>query len=146
MMIIIGCFGYSIYKEKINTNNNLPNVVAGWNTKCGDLWKKGEICKVGNRNSNKKILVFGDSVMHHYTQQLEEQLGKNFAIDILDAPACFISKNMAIQSINYTDYNLLDNSIPEHLKDHEQIIACKKLNTILRGQQTTNIIIMGKKW
>ena len=146
MMIIIGCFGYSIYKEKINTNNNLPNVVAGWNTKCGDLWKKGEICKVGNRNSNKKILVFGDSVMHHYTQQLEEQLGKNFAIDILDAPACFISKNMAIQSINYTDYNLLDNSIPEHLKDHEQIIACKKLNTILRGQQTPNIIIMGQQW
>ena len=149
MMIIIGCFGYSIYKEKINTNNNLPNVVAGWNTKCGDLWEKGEICKVGNRNSNKKILVFGDSVMHHYTQQLEEQLGKNFAIDILDKSSCFIGnkiEQMYLKNVEYPISNI--QNIPKNLENYDHIVACGKANFLIKNinKFEYSIVITSQYW
>jgi hypothetical protein len=53
------------------------------------------ICKLGNRNSNKKILVYGDSHVYHLLSQLESQVGKDYLIDVIYFGGCFMGDKIS---------------------------------------------------
>ena len=131
MMIIIGGFGYSIHNEKIKVNNNLPNVVSGYEPECkkqwGILgiepetnpWNKGGLCKLGNRDADKKILVFGDSRAFDLTRQINEQFKKNYSIDIIVSPVCYMGANIIINNGEHCKNNI--NILKNYLKENSFI-------------------------
>ena len=59
----------------------------------------GKWLKTGNRESPKKIILFGDSHMAHFELQLAEKLGNDYAFDRI-AGLCWVGKNKMSYSAN----------------------------------------------
>jgi peptidoglycan/LPS O-acetylase OafA/YrhL len=55
-----------------------------------------EVCRIGNRGSAKTIVAYGDSHLAHLMAQLDGKLGKDYAIDYLFSPGCFMGDKIRI--------------------------------------------------
>lgn len=56
-------------------------------------WDCGDLCEFGDKESNRLVLVIGDSHANHYTKALDE-LGEGLKFRIIQSPQCFVGKNL----------------------------------------------------
>ena len=93
MLIILG-FGWGINHKKISSynKNNTFQIIYGFNDDFDDWFKGKYNYFIGNQQSKKRILIFGDSHIHQYSKRIKEVFGKDFAIDIFSQPSCYIGK------------------------------------------------------
>jgi peptidoglycan/LPS O-acetylase OafA/YrhL len=54
------------------------------------------VCKIGNRQSTRVIVAYGDSHLAHLMAQLYGRLGKDYAIDYLYSAGCFMGDTLRI--------------------------------------------------
>lgn len=65
---------------------------------CGDYFKKNQLCIFGNLNSDKTILVYGDSHAEHLTTALNEAFGHQYKIVFSYFPSCFFNQHGSFNS------------------------------------------------
>ena len=87
------------------------------------------ICIFGNQNSEKNIVLYGDSHASHLTKALEQELGGEYKFYYVHASGCFVS-----ESLGYPD-------IPEWKE-------CPQIREVVKKLQGLNIfaIITAQKW
>lgn len=89
-----------------------------------------DICEVGNRDAESRILVYGDSHMNHHTHYIVEHLSDSHAIDIVYAASCFMERE--------TNFN----TAPVY----ENICDSKISNLTNRQGQKIDYIITSQLW
>lgn len=60
---------------------------------------KSGVCELGNRKSERKMVIYGDSNMHHLSKQLISKFSSEFSIDIVFAPSCFMGEKLKFDDI-----------------------------------------------
>ena len=97
LIILMGVTGYVSYviyiKNGIESRLEKLEIAPGWGDSRYSIYDM--ISKYGNRNSEKRILVFGDSHVNHISRQLRDQLGE-FSIDFVNHGGCFMSQKISL--------------------------------------------------
>jgi peptidoglycan/LPS O-acetylase OafA/YrhL len=87
------------------------------------------VCELGNREAKDKIVAYGDSHLGHVVRQLVDQLGNDYAIDVISTYSCFMG-----ESLRYNDIGDRD--------------ACDKMVGKLETYKATNpvAVITSQRW
>jgi peptidoglycan/LPS O-acetylase OafA/YrhL len=96
LMAVVGGVGYGTLRGD-GLPARLPGFVltsAEFSCPAGHL--ANDVCKIGNRDSAKTIVAYGDSHLAHLMAQLDSKLGKDYAIDFLYSPGCFMGDTVRI--------------------------------------------------
>ena len=133
LMAVVASCGYVIDTENGIASRNVPRnriEIPRTNYPCNDE-EGNQICKLGNRDSKNRIIIYGDSHVDHIVKQLDSQLGRDFSIDVIFYGSCFMGNN-----IRFDDKPGLG-GIP----------CATKINT-LRSLSNSNpvAVITGQRW
>ena len=126
LMIIIAFVGFNTYKrDGLDFRISKKLQVIDGKINCPEY----SVCTFGNQNSEKIIVLYGDSHASHLTRALELELGSEYKIYYVYASGCFVS-----QSLGYPD-------IPEWKK-------CPQIREVVKKLEGLNIfaIITAQKW
>lgn len=98
LMAMVGMTGYETYRRDGIESRLGKSIqfISGYKL-CTESELTGEVCKLGNQKSNKLIIAFGDSHLLHLTAQLESQLGKDYAIDLVHSASCFMGEKVRFE-------------------------------------------------
>jgi SGNH domain (fused to AT3 domains) len=100
-LLIIGVFGIGLVGYLSKESDGLPSrfqvpelVRTNQMADCNSDIKNGVLnpCTFGNQNSEKTILIYGDSHAGHLTAALNQKLGNDFRFIFLGHGTCFLSK------------------------------------------------------
>jgi peptidoglycan/LPS O-acetylase OafA/YrhL len=95
LMAIIGIFGCAIFKlDGLPTrfNRDALKIRFGENICHSADGSAGIPCQFGNLNSDKTILIYGDSISGHLTNALIESLGSKYKFVFFGHTSCFLKK------------------------------------------------------
>lgn len=96
-MILVGGIGYNAYiRNGLAFRVPKFEIVSG-EIVCAKEQMVGEVCRLGNRQSDKLIVAYGDSHLNHITAQLVDTLGGEYAIDVVYSPSCFMDDQVSFK-------------------------------------------------
>jgi hypothetical protein len=129
-MVVIGCVGINIFASD-NLNLSFPGLlIEKGDLVCDTSTTDGDVCELGNRQSKKRILAYGDSHMNHISRQLVSQLGADYSIDFIYYRACFMSAQKKFSELGNND------------------VDCKKKKGALLNMSGSSFeaVITGQRW
>jgi hypothetical protein len=84
VLIIISFSSYQYIHIKLKSSIS-PTVDS---YKCAN--NSSDVCELGNRKSDLRIILYGDSHIKHLVNQIVIQLGENYAIDLITTSSCLM--------------------------------------------------------
>jgi peptidoglycan/LPS O-acetylase OafA/YrhL len=96
LMVVVGAVGYGT-----DLRDGFPSRLPGFSVtsadySCPEGHLDHEVCKIGNRDSAKTMVAYGDSHLAHLLAQLDSKLGKDYAIDFVYSAGCFMGDRVRI--------------------------------------------------
>jgi peptidoglycan/LPS O-acetylase OafA/YrhL len=96
LMVVVGGVGYGTFLRD-GLPGRLPSfTLTNPDYPCPDGHLDNDVCKIGNRESARTIVAYGDSHLAHLMKQVETKLGKDYAIDFVYSAGCFMGDTVRI--------------------------------------------------
>lgn len=107
-LVLVGLLGYGVYIADGVASRFGQRLLQQTDAKyeCADQIKKTGRCVFGNTQSNKLILIYGDSHAGHLTKALSDTVGDEYKIEFVFSGSCFFGEK--VDFIPKTPYNKIE--------------------------------------
>lgn len=93
LMLAVAFFGLFIYKSHgfVGQPNFAALSIDSGQSDCATQFKAKNFCVLGNNQTERSILIIGDSHSYHLTAAIEDTFGRDYRIIFSFSPGCFFS-------------------------------------------------------